>query len=171
MKHTAAFAAFALAAMASVSAPPAACADLERGRYLATMMVCGDCGTGGAVTGQPGTTRCLAGSEVGFDLPGLGIFCLPNLAGDVEPGAWSEDEGVTTLRTGVRPDGRELAPIIPWPDFQHLTDRDASALAAFVKSLPPVRFNAPGPFGPGETLDAPYLTLKVSAGPQKPRTG
>lgn len=163
----------ALAALAPILAAPAAGDDLDRGRYLATIMVCGDCHTGGSMMGKPDPARYLAGSEVGFELPGLGIFYPPNLTSDVETGlgAWSEDEIVTAIRTGVRPDGRELAPIMPWPYFQHLTDEDARALAAFLKSLPPVRFQAPGPIGPDEQATAPYLTMKLPESQGRPKSG
>jgi hypothetical protein len=33
----------------------------------------------------------------------------------------------------------------------NLTDSDAKAIAAYLKSLPPVSNKVPGPFGPGET--------------------
>lgn len=173
MTTKAAFAALALGVTTAVSAYPVAGADVERGRYLATIMVCGDCHTGGSLMGQPDPARYLAGSEVGFEVPGLGIFYPPNLTSDADTGlgTWSEDEIVTALRTGVRPDGRQLAPIMPWPYFQHLTDEDARDLAAFIKSLPPVRFDTPGPFGPGEPATAPYLTLKLPEGQSKPKTG
>jgi len=48
---------------------------------------------------------------------------------------------------------------LPWPSYQALTDEDAAALAAYLKSLPPVGFEAPGPVGPGEPAPAPYLTV------------
>ena len=51
---------------------------------------------------------------------------------------------------GARPDGRILAPIMPWRSFANLTKSDALAIAAFLKSLPPVRNAVPGPFGPAE---------------------
>ncbi len=45
---------------------------------------------------------------------------------------------VTAIRTGKRPDGSELSGVMPSPSFAHLTDDDANAIAAFLKSLPPV---------------------------------
>jgi len=78
----------------------AADARLERGEYLARIMDCGGCHTTGALKGQPDQARYLAGSDVGFELPGLGIFYPPNLTGDVETGlgAWSEEEIVAAVR-------------------------------------------------------------------------
>jgi cytochrome c553 len=34
--------------------------------------------------------------------------------------------------------------------YAALTDEDALAIAAYLKSLPPVANDVPGPFGPGE---------------------
>jgi mono/diheme cytochrome c family protein len=144
----------------AVAATPAAAQDLSRGAYLARIMDCGGCHTPGALAGKPDLERPLAGGTVGFELPGLGIFYPPNLTPHPEAGlgAWSEADIVHALRTGLRPDGRELAPIMPWRSYQALTDDDARALAAYLKSLPPVAHKVPGPVGPGGTAPAPYLT-------------
>jgi hypothetical protein len=39
---------------------------------------------------------------------------------------------------------------MPWHAFANLTDPDVRAIAAFLKSLPPVKNKVPGPFGPNE---------------------
>jgi hypothetical protein len=95
-------------------------------------------------------TRFLGGSEVGFEIPGLGIFHGRNLTPDKETGLgnWSKEQIVTAIQTGVRPDGRELAPIMPWRAFANLTKQDAEAIATFLQTLPPVKNKVPGPFGP-----------------------
>jgi hypothetical protein len=54
------------------------------------------------------------------------------------------------MTEGKRPDGRVLAPIMPWHAFATLTREDANAIVAYLQSLPPVRNKVPGPFGPGE---------------------
>lgn len=125
---------------------------VARGKYLVSIAGCGDCHTPGYFLGKPDMGRMLGGSEVGFEMPGLGVFYGPNLTPDDETGlgTWSEEEIVTAFRTGVRPDGRELAPIMPWRNFANLTDEDAHAIAAYLKSLPPVDNKVPGPFGPDE---------------------
>ncbi|MFN3281644.1 MAG: hypothetical protein ACK40I_08255, partial [Tabrizicola sp.] len=53
----------------------------------------------------------------------------------------------------LRPDGRQLAPAMPWMNYAALTDRDAADIAAFLKTLPPVANDVPGPFAPGEATD------------------
>lgn len=126
--------------------------SIARGKYLVSLGGCNDCHTPGNFLGKRDTTRVLAGSEVGFEIPGLGVFHGPNLTPDKETGLgnWTEEQIATAITTGVRPDGRELAPIMPWRDFAHLTKADALAVAAFLKTLPPVQNKVPGPFGPSE---------------------
>ena len=146
-----------------VPSPSDAAGPVERGKYLVKIMDCGGCHTAGALTGKPDPARYLAGSEVGFQLPGLGIFYPPNLTSDMTGGlgSWSEADIIRALRTGERPDGRVLAPIMPWQSYGGLTDEDARAVAAFLKSLPPIAFAAPAPVGPSETPKSPYLTVVV----------
>ena len=76
---------------------------------------CHDCHTPGYFLGKPDMARYLGGSDVGFELPGLGVFVAPNLTPDRETGlgGWTAAQIVGALKTGKRPDGRELAPIIP----------------------------------------------------------
>jgi len=125
----------------------------DRGKYLVSLGGCNDCHTPGYFLGKPDFSRALGGSEVGFELPGLGVFHGPNLTPDKETGLgnWTPQEIVAAITKGERPDGRELAPIMPWKSFAVLTKDDALAIAAYLKSLPPVKNKVPGPFGPSET--------------------
>lgn len=127
-------------------------AEVKRGQYLVTLMGCFDCHTPGYFLGKPDMTRYLGGSDVGFEVPGLGTFIGPNLTPDPETGLgkWTRQQIVAAITTGKRPDGRELWPGMPWPAFSKLTPSDANAIAAFLKSLPPVKHKVPGPFGPDE---------------------
>lgn len=126
---------------------------VARGKYLVTVTGCGDCHTPGYFFGKPDMSRVLAGSEVGFQMPGLGVFYGPNLTPDKETGlgGWSAEEIRVAIQTGVRPDGRILAPIMPWHNLASLTPEDAKAVVAFLQSVPPVKNKVPGPFGVGET--------------------
>jgi mono/diheme cytochrome c family protein len=138
--------------IAATAALPAAAdpAQVEHGRYLVTIMGCTDCHTPGHFLGQPDMARFLGGSDVGFEIPGLGTFYGPNLTPDPSGlGGWSPDEIVAAIRTGVRPDGSPIAPAMPWMGYSALTDADAQAIAAFLGSLPPVAHEVPGPFAPG----------------------
>ena len=126
--------------------------SLARGKYLVQFGGCIDCHTPGYFFGKPDMSRALAGSEVGFELPGLGVFYGPNLTPDKDTGLgnWTKQQIVTALQKGTRPDGRQLAPIMPWKAFANLTKRDANAIAGYLKSLAPVSNKVPGPFGSSE---------------------
>src|SRR5919112_946756 len=141
--------------------PASAQSVIKRGEYLATIMDCGGCHTTGTFLGKPDPKMYLAGSEVGFQIPGLGIFYPPNLTPDPETGLgkWGEADIIKAVRTGVRPDGRQLVPIMPYHSYGKLTDADAKALASYLKSLKPVRNQVPGPVGANEKPSAPYLTV------------
>lgn len=144
--------------------PPA-----ERGRYLVQFGGCNDCHSPGYFFGKTTPETFLSGSDVGFQLP-QGTFVGPNLTPDVETGLgkWSEAEIVTALQTGARPDGRVLAPIMPWHAFAKLTPEDAAAIAAFLKSLKPVQHKVPGPLGVGEKATFPVMTIIVPEGAASP---
>jgi hypothetical protein len=71
-----------------------------------------------------------------------------------------EIKGLDFLRK--RPDGRELAPIMPWRAFANLTKDDATAIAMFLKSVPEVKNRVPGPFGRSEQSTS--FVMKIVAG-------
>lgn len=126
--------------------------QVARGKYLVTIASCTDCHTPGHFLGKEDSTKFLGGSDVGFAIPGLGIFVAPNLTPDKTTGLgnWSAEQIVTAITTGKIPDGRLLAPIMPYDAYAHLTKADALAIAAYLKSLPPVQNQVAGPFGPGQ---------------------
>src|SRR5262245_38553978 len=47
---------------------------IERGKYLVTLGGYMDCHSPGYFFGKPDMARYLGGSEVGFEIPGLGVF-------------------------------------------------------------------------------------------------
>lgn len=136
-------------------------AQIARGKYLVTMSGCNDCHTPGYFFGKPDMSRFLGGSDVGFEIPGLGVFLGPNITPDNETGIgqWSREQIVTAIQEGKRPDGRILAPIMPWHAFGQLTAEDAQAIAAFLQSLEPVSYRVPGPFKPGEKVSTFMLRI------------
>jgi mono/diheme cytochrome c family protein len=136
-------------------------AQIERGRYLTQIAGCTDCHTPGHFLGNPDMTRFLGGSDVGFEVPGIGTVYGPNLTPDAETGlgTWTADQIVDAIRTGMTPEGRGLVPVMPWPNLSALTDEDAYAIAAFLQSLDPVSNNVPGPIPEGEP--APSFVMRV----------
>lgn len=151
-----------VACIALSSAARADEAQLTRGAYLASIMDCMGCHTPRTPEGEPVPGMHLAGSQLGFDMGPLGIYWPPNLTPDPTGlGDWTPEQMVTAIRTGQRPDGRSLAPIMPWGAYSALTDEDAAALVAYLRSLPPVAHEVPAPVGPGETARAPYFTVRA----------
>ena len=142
--------------LVATSAVSALAADprVERGKYLVEIGGCTDCHTPGNFFGHPDMTRYLGGSDVGFALPGHGVFVPPNLTPDKETGlgTWTAEQIVAAITTGERPDGRVLVPSMPWRNYAHLTKYDALAIAAYLKTLPPISNKVPGPFGPADKL-------------------
>lgn len=135
-------------------------AQLERGRYLVQIAGCTDCHTPGHFLGKPDAARFLGGSDVGFEIPGVGIVYGPNLTPDKSGlGNWSAEEIVAAIRTGATPDGRGLVPVMPWPNLAALSDEDAFAIAAYLQSLDPVANEVPGPVPPGEP--APSFVMRI----------
>jgi mono/diheme cytochrome c family protein len=128
--------------------------QIKRGKYLVTLGGCNDCHTPGYFFGNPDTSRFLGGSDVGFEIPGQGVFVGSNITPDKKTGIgnWTPEQIVKAIQAGERPDGRILAPIMPWHAFATFTRDDAMAIAAFLQSLKPVSHQIPGPFKPGEKV-------------------
>jgi mono/diheme cytochrome c family protein len=150
--------------------------QLARGKYLVTLAGCTDCHTPGHLLGKPDMTRFLGGSDVGFAIPGLGVFVGRNLTPDKETGlgSWTRDQIATAVTSGVRPDGRVLAPVMPWAAYAQLTKADAITIASYLQSLPPVRREVPGPFGPNEKASVfvmDVLPADIHNGLQQHSTG
>jgi len=143
----------AMALFLTATSASAADPAVERGKYLVNVAGCNDCHTPGYFLGKPDMARFLGGSDVGFEMPGLGVFHGPNLTPDKETGlgGWTDAQILAALQKGARPDGRVLAPIMPWHAFANLTPQDAQAIVAFLRSIPPVKNKVLGPFGPTET--------------------
>ena len=135
-------------------------ATIDRGKYLTTLAGCSDCHTPGAMLGTPDAKRLYGGADVGFGIPGVGVFVGGNLTPDTETGlgGWTDAEIIAAMTTGKRRDGRVLSGVMPYAALSHLTPADAQAIVAFLRSLPPVKNTAPGPFGPN---DKPDLSISV----------
>jgi mono/diheme cytochrome c family protein len=136
--------------------------QIARGKYLATIMDCAGCHTPMTPEGMPDFAKALQGANYGFEIPGLGTFVPPNLTSDETGlGGWSDEQVIAAITRGERPDGRILAPIMPYHSYGALTPNDAKALVAYLRSVPHADYKAPGPWGPGEKPTLPYLGLKM----------
>jgi mono/diheme cytochrome c family protein len=92
------------------------------GEYLSHLSACYDCHganldgvlTGGAPSAVPPPDITSAGAV----------------------GGWTSEQFVSTMRSGVTPDGRPLSPEMPWQMYGRMTDEDLTAMHLFLTSLP-----------------------------------
>jgi len=155
-------------------------AQVKRGEYLVSIAACHDCHTPvkmGPNGPEPDMTRALSGHNAQMVMPPApklppgpwiasvaatmtawagpwGTSFTANLTPDKETGlgTWTKAQIVTALQKGTRPDGRMLAPIMPWQAFASLTKRDAEAIAAYLKSLPAIKNKVPDPIVPAPVV-------------------
>ncbi len=105
--------------------------DPERGGYIFAMTTGCGCHFNRDLGAPAGGNK--------FEGP-FGVIYVPNITSDPETGigTWSETDIVNALRLGVRPDGSQLHPIMPYMAWSALSDQDAYDLAAALKMVPPV---------------------------------
>ena len=96
--------------------------SVEYGKYLMDTNDCRDC------HGED-----LAGGE---DPDPTNYLIVPNLTPGGEVGFWSEEQFITTIRTGMHPSGRELKEIMPWKTYRKFTDAELQAIYLYLRSLP-----------------------------------
>jgi mono/diheme cytochrome c family protein len=146
----------------AAQAPAAMTAEqkIARGKQLAYSSACIDCHTPGGLYGTPDTTRMFSGSELGWEGP-WGVSYPRNITPDMETGigSWTEEDIVTAIRTGHRPDQTMLLPPMPWPVYARMSDEDVYALAAYMKSLPPIAHKSPDAIPPGTPATGARLTF------------
>jgi mono/diheme cytochrome c family protein len=69
---------------------------------------------------------------------GPNVYLAPNLTRGGEMGFWSEEDFITTMRTGVTPSGHKLTVFMPWKYFGQMTDDELKAVWMYLQSLPPL---------------------------------
>jgi len=145
---------------AATAAAPDTAGTAARGAYLVTAMGCNDCHTPGGLYGKPDFQRTLAGSELGWSGP-WGVSYARNLTPDPVTGigAWTEEQIILTLQTGIRPDGSALLPPMPWPNVAHLNSRDIRSVAKYLKSIMPVNHQVPAAVPPGKKPSTGVIQL------------
>lgn len=136
----------AFCALAALLSPAAAPAEtlLERGAYLMRSIVaCGNCHTPGSLMGKPDTKREMAGGAK-FDEPPFTAYA-PNITPDPETGLgkWTDMQIVAAIREGRRPDGSIIGPPMPIELYRGISDRDAHAIVAYLRSVKPIRNQVP----------------------------
>lgn len=138
---------------AAAAAPAADPKLVERGAYVAKASACVICHTAIGPTG-PDLDHAFAG---GLEMPDpMGTWRTPNITQDRSTGigSWTDEQIIAAVREGTRPDGSGLYAIMPYMNYGRMTDADAKALVAFLRTIKPV-----------ERVVAPNRDLKMPRGP------
>jgi mono/diheme cytochrome c family protein len=142
----------------------------ERGSYLVnTIGACGNCHARDIAFKR--TSDLAGGAEENIE---AGHIVMSNITPDPETGIgkWTDSEIVVALRDGKRPDGSMIGPPMPIPAYRQLSDHDAEAIAAYLRSLKPVKnaltrsqYKITPSYGPPIThVEEPVTTDRVAYG-------
>lgn len=119
---------------------------LARGKYLAehvahcnlchSTMDAGKFGLPPVAGTVGGGGMCMWTEELGFP----GHLCASNITPHPEHGlgSWTDGEIIRAIREGVNKDGEALFPIMPYKYFASMSDEDAQAIVAWIRSLEPL---------------------------------
>jgi mono/diheme cytochrome c family protein len=135
----------------------------ERGSYLVNaVMVCDGCHTPRGPGGYLMDKRLSGGSQT-WDEPAYTVKGS-NITQDRETGigAWSEADLKRLLVEGVRPNGVPVAPQMPYAFYKILTPRDLDAIAAYIRTVAPVKNAVQPPVYKGA------MSAKTIPGAEKP---
>ena len=130
------FAGIAIAGPARAADPPDQ-TTIARGAYLATAADCGACHT------APGGKPFAGGLPISTP---LGTIYATNItpSADFGIGHYTEEQFARALRRGIRGDGANLYPAMPYTSYAKFTDDDAHALYVyFTQGVAPVDKPAP----------------------------
>ena len=122
----------------SAAMAPAADPKLvERGAYIAKASACLVCHTAIGPTGPDLANVGAGGMEMKEK---FGTWRTPNITPDKGTGIgnWTDEQIIAAVREGVRPDGAKLIAMMPYMNYNVMTDDDAKALVAFLRTLKPV---------------------------------
>lgn len=118
---------------------------VQRGKYLA---IAGDCISCHTRAGGAPFSGGLAFHTA------FGTIYSTNITFDQTTGigGWTEKEFARALRQGIGKHNEHLYPVFPYPYFTKISDADVTALYAFLRTMPTVKFSAPAnemkfPFG------------------------
>ncbi|MGH6770822.1 MAG: c-type cytochrome [Xanthobacteraceae bacterium] len=156
----------AIAAMTATMSTAAAQSPVERGRYLVEgLLTCGNCHTPRGPKGVFDTARNLSGGPQVFDTPAFTVKGA-NITPDKETGIgkWSVAGLKRALTDGYRPDGTQLAPIMPYGFYKVFTQGDLDAVVAYLRSIPAVSNRVQPP-----VYKTP-LHVDIPPGAEKPMT-
>ena len=123
----------------------------EYGRYVSNNLAdCADCHTPRNLQdGHFYMDSLFAGSSITFgggELEPILVHAR-NITVDHETGIgrWTEDEFLTAVTTGMRPDSTTLVPQMPYAYYKSWDTTDIRAIYAFLKTVPAIKRTAPPP--------------------------
>ena len=138
---------------------------LERGRYLVEgILTCGNCHTPRGPKGVLDTAKRHAGGPQVWDTPEYTVR-PSNITPDPETGVgkWSAEDLRRGIRDGVRPNGEQMAPQMPYGFYRIFTPADLDAVVAYVQAQPAVK----NPVAP-PLYKVKKMHLDIPPGAEKP---
>src|SRR5437773_4227200 len=134
---------WAVGCMAAIAVACSAFAQtpVERGSYLVNgVLTCGNCHTPRTPSGAWDMSKQLSGRPRTWDEVTFKVNAA-NITPDPEAGIgkWGDADIKRSLLTGVRPNGTQIAPIMPYGFYKVFTPADVDAVVAYLKSVPAVR--------------------------------
>jgi hypothetical protein len=126
--------------------------DVGKGGYYASLMHCVMCHTPMSDKG-PDMSKAFAGGYK-MEMPesmaamGTGVLYTPNITSDPETGIgkWTEEQIVAVVKTATKPDKSPvMGPMMFYTmsGWSQMADADATALAKFIKAVPPIKNKVP----------------------------
>jgi mono/diheme cytochrome c family protein len=113
---------------------------VERGSYLVNgVLTCGNCHTPRAKGGVFDKAKAFSGGPQTFETAAYtvkGSNITPHQQTGI--GAWSDSDIKRALTEGRRPNGVQLAPVMPYAFYKVFTERDLNAIVAYLRSVPAV---------------------------------
>jgi mono/diheme cytochrome c family protein len=129
---------------------------VARGKYLVHhVSICLDCHSERTMAyalpfkpGREGVGGFVWDKRIGFP----GTLAASNLTPhpDTGLGKWTDGEILRAMREGVDREGNALFPIMPYGHFRHMSDDDAKAIVAYLRTLKPQHYAKPA-----KSLDLP----------------
>ena len=146
---------------------------VARGRYLVNgPAACGNCHTQRGPDLKSASTNILAGGHPFVD-PVFEAYSR-NITPDKDTGigTWTDAQIIRAIREGVTKEGDTLGPPMPFETYNRMSDDDAKAIVAYLRTVKPVhnetkqsKFKIPlTPGPPAKGAAAPPKTDKVAYG-------
>jgi mono/diheme cytochrome c family protein len=122
---------------------------VARGKYLVNhVTICFDCHSERTMAyglpfkpGREGVGGFVWNNNLKFP----GVLPAANITPDRETGlgSWTDGEIVRAMREGVDREGKALFPIMPYGHLRNMSDDDAYAIVAYLRTLKPLRYEEP----------------------------